>query len=433
MIWIARIGLLVAVVAGCKAPPLSIDLMPAPGIYASGGVDPFADRPPIESLPDISLPYATLRKPAEEGDRQRFYTNERANALRGGLARIEVGKEDFTWEEARRVSLAKNRPDRYPLEVTAVRDLGVIESSMFTPKAALESEAGAADRFAKIVNERLARSDGQDVYVYVHGYKVVFENPILVAAELWHFLGYEGAMVAFSWPSTPSTWAYYADAETAVWSAQGFRRLLAFLATRTDARRIHVLGYSAGTRVVAMALGQIALMHHGQTAEQIRAELRLGDVVLVGSDVDRQIVGSYIEDGLLKVQERLTIYLSGTDKALGFSKWVLGGRDRMGETFSGELSEEVKDLLWNTDSLTIVDVTDAEESSAGNGHAYFRKSPWASSDVLITLATDLGPGERGLVREEDSPIWTFPPDYVERLRAALATAPRHAPAPARAR
>ena len=60
----------------------------------------------------------------------------------------------------------------------------------------------------------------------------------------------------------------------------------------------------------------------------------------------------------------------------------------------------------------------AEASDAGNGHAYFRKSPWASSDVLMTLATDLGPEERGLVRE-DSPIWIFPPDYLERLRAAL--------------
>jgi len=32
-----------------------------------------------------------------------------------------------------------------------------------------------------------------------------------------------------------------------------------------------------------------------------------------------------------------------------------------------------------------------------------------------------GPGaaERGLVREGGSPIWTFPPDYVARLRSAI--------------
>jgi esterase/lipase superfamily enzyme len=420
---IARSTLGLALVMGCSAPPLSIDLMPAPGIYADGGLDPFGDEAPIESLPDFSLVYATLRERASEGDRARFYTDARGKVLRAGVASVEVGREDFTWEEARRVSLAKNRPGSYPLEVTEVRELGVIASSMFTPAEDRESEREGLEAFARVVNERLAQSDVKDVYLYVHGYKVVFENPLLVASELWHFLGYEGVMVAFSWPSTPSTWAYYSDAETATWSAYGFRRLLSILAQETEAKRIHVLGYSAGTRLVTMALGQIALKYHDRTREEIRAAHRLGDVILVGSDVDRELMGLYIDDGLLGVQDRLTIYLSGTDKALGMSRRVLGGQARMGEAFSG-LTVPVQELLWSTDRLTLVDVTDAEQSAAGNGHAYFRKSPWASSDVLMTLATDLGPGERGLVRDEAGPIWTFPPDYVERLRVALeATVP----------
>jgi len=422
---LVRIFAGIVLTAGCAGPPLSLDLMPAPGVYADGGLDPFTDDAPIESLPDFSLLYATLREPAREGDRERFYTNDRGLALRGGVARIEVGKEGFTWEEARRASLAKNRPDRYPLEVTAVRDLGILESSSFTPRALLEDADEAADAFAAMIDERLARSRVQDVYVYVHGYRVVFENPLLVASELWHFLGYEGAMIAFSWPSTPSRWAYFADVETAAWSAQGLRRLLELLAERTDARRVHVLAYSAGTRVVTNALDQLALMNHDRTREEIRTRYRLGDVVLVGSDVDRQLVGLYIENGLLRVQDRLTIYLSGTDKALGMSRWSLGGRRRTGETFADEMPDEVKAFLWSTEELNIVDVTEAEESDTGNGHAYFRKSPWASSDVLVTLLTDLGPAERGLVRDGSSPIWTFPLDYVDRLRSALEDAIPH--------
>ena len=413
---LAAIALLTA---GCAGPPLSLDLMPAPGIYADGGLAPFVDRTPIESLPDFSLLYATLREPAGDGDRERFYANERGWALRGGVARVEVGREGFTWEEARRVSLAKDRPHRYPLEVTEVEEIGILECSVFTPQALLEAEAEAAEAFAAMIDERLARSREQDVYIYVHGYKVAFENPLLVASELWHFLGYDGAMIAFSWPSTPSRWAYFADVETAAWSAQGLRRLLELLAERTDARRVHVLAYSAGTRIVANALDQLALMNHDRTREEIRARYRLGDVVLVASDVDRQLIGLYIENGLLRVQDRLTIYLSGTDKALGMSRWSLGGRRRIGESFSDEMSDEVRAFLRSTDALDIIDVTEAEESDTGNGHAYFRKSPWASSDVLMTLSTDLDPAERGLVRDDASPIWTFPPDYIERLRAAL--------------
>jgi hypothetical protein len=38
---------------------------------------------------------------------------------------------------------------------------------------------------------------------------------------------------------------------------------------------------------------------------------------------------------------------------------------------------------------------------------------------LITLAYGLSPTDRGLVRGEDSPVWAFPADYIERLRAAI--------------
>jgi hypothetical protein len=37
----------------------------------------------------------------------------------------------------------------------------------------------------------------------------------------------------------------------------------------------------------------------------------------------------------------------------------------------------------------------------------------------MTLRYDLAPATRGLVRTEDNPIWTFPPDYLTRLRAAV--------------
>jgi len=97
----------------------------------------------------------------------------------------------------------------------------------------------------------------------VHGYKVVFENPLLVASELWHFLGYEGSFIAFSWPSTPDTLAYFADLETAALSAGNLRILIQYLAEQTEARKIHIIGCSAGTWVVAQALDQLALIHSG--------------------------------------------------------------------------------------------------------------------------------------------------------------------------
>ncbi|MGD9037933.1 MAG: hypothetical protein PVF10_15330, partial [Syntrophobacterales bacterium] len=70
-------------------------------------------------------------------------------------------------------------------------------------------------------------------------------------------------------------------------------------------------------------------------------------------------------------------------------------------------------------SLEIIDVTEAAESTTGNGHSYFRQSPWVSSDLLTLLAYDMGATERGLEKEENLLVWTFPPDFIERLRKAI--------------
>ena len=71
--------------------------------------------------------------------------------------------------------------------------------------------------------------------------------------------------------------------------------------------------------------------------------------------------------------------------------------------------------------MDIIDVSDAEKSDAGNGHSYFRQSPWASSDLLMTLMYDLGPRERGLERTAENPVWSFPADYIDRLVQTIRT------------
>ena len=68
----------------------------------------------------------------------------------------------------------------------------------------------------------------------------------------------------------------------------------------------------------------------------------------------------------------------------------------------GAFGPEVTEFLRGAERLSIINVIDAEGSTAGNGHGYFRSSPWVSSDVLATLAFGLGPGERGLVRPTSS-------------------------------
>jgi esterase/lipase superfamily enzyme len=416
----------VLALAACASQPRDqLMLMPAPDVFDQGDWDPFTDRDPVADIPYGGMLYATDRQPARE--EKGYYLDDRGHVLRLGRGRVTLGRKGMTWEEARRISLLKERPEDYPLRVTGVQEVGILASSInaFTEDLVdHNADPGAGEPFAAMINAKLAISKVKDIFIYVHGYKVVFENPLLVASELWHFLGYEGVFIAFAWPSTPSTLAYFSDLETAALSAANLRLLLQYLAEETDARRIHIIGYSAGTRLVTQALHQLALMAAAPGCREPARDWRIGHVILTGSDVDRHLFGAYLVDGILDVAQDIAVYASAKDSALGMSTWVFG-RERLGQLANKDLPEVADRYLRQNGNLIIVNATDAPGAATGNGHAYFRQSPWTSSDILVTLAFDLNPRERGLEMGKDRPFWNFPPDYIDRLRTALSKIRSH--------
>ncbi len=417
-----------ALFAGCASAPVDqIDLMPAPDVYGDGLLNPLPETNPFDRIPYDGILFATDRSPATEEDREQYYRNDRGQVVRLGLAEIQFGKKEFTWKFARDISMLKSRTEEYPVKISNVDEWGIMGSTLpywFDMSLISEDEQllDATDRFAEAINAQLAASKKKHVYIYVHGYKVVYENPVLVSAELWHFLGYDGAFIAYAWPSTPSKFAYIKDSDTSAGYARNLRLLLEFVADNTDVEEIHVIGYSNGTRLVARAMEQLALIHTGETADEIWKQLRLRNVILVGSDLDRGVFGSYLADGLLNVSKHVSIYMSRHDKALGFSQF-LTRRERLGQLWGGKGGEihplARQALIDYRDQISFINVSDAEGSDTGNGHGYFRSSPWASSDVLMTMYYGLTPSQRGLVEQEDLPIFTFPPDYISRLWGAI--------------
>lgn len=418
--------ILILVLLACASnKPYQINMMPAPDVFSGGIFDPFPDSDPDTWVPYGGILYATDREPVTDEtrtDRIQFYQNQRSFLLRLGVGEITVKKEGITWDEIRHASLLKGRSEDYPLAVTGVKEFGVLVDSynVLTDPELIESNAGQGDiQFAKAVNDKLAISKYKDICIYVHGYKVIFDNPLLVAAELWHFVGYEGVFIAYAWPSTPKTLAYISDLETTELSAQNLRKLLEYLAKETDAERINIIGYSAGTHLMLRALHQLSLLHADKNREAVQKELRIGNVIVTGSDFDRQLFAMFLDDGLLKVAESFSIYMSETDKALGLSRRLFG-RERLGHMWQEEnWSPMAIEYLQDHRELSLINATNAEAAATGNGHAYFRKSPWVSSDVLMTLAYSQDPGERGLALSPESQTWVFPPDYGQRLRNIL--------------
>jgi len=414
-----------AATGGCggnKPKPNQVFLMPAPGIYEEGGIDPFIDNDPISEGLQPAVLYATDRAVAAPDDRKYdYYTHERGGVLRLGEAHTRLGVDDsITWEEARRITLLKNRTENYPLEVTGVDEFGVLKSTVPPFDGQTERSDKPGERFAEEIRERLARSETRHVYIYVHGYKVNFENPVLVASELWHFLGYNGAFIAYSWPTKFSIWAYVADLENAESSARHLRTLILDVADIPEVEKIHVIGYSAGTRIVSRMLADLGMYGYRFSEEEIDARVKLGNVILIGSDVDRKIMSGYMIDGALRIPDSLTLYQSQDDGALNMSKKVFR-HDRSGQmVIDGPMTPESEKFFADNPQLWVIDVTNAEGGTEHGGHSYFRTSPWVSSDILMTLMYSLSPEQRGLVKYDDFPVWDFPVDYVARLREAIA-------------
>jgi len=414
--------LLCGVLAGCTGSgPRKINLMPAPAVFAGGTIDPFPRSQPPMSYADFGMLYATDRTPSENPGESPFYFNQPGFIVRMGSAQVKAGPPGLDWEQVRRISLSKERGGNYPMQVMSVNETSVLGSTSSFLTRQSENIATAdrtGERFAALVDERLEASETKDIYIYVPGYRVVFDDPVLIGAELWHFLGYRGAFIAYSWPATPSVFAYMSDLETATSMARKLRVFLSYLSEETQVERIHLIGFSAGSRLVVHALEQLALLNVEASDQQVREKLRIGSVVIIGGDISREAFGGALTDDLLRVPEHTVIYLSSADTALVWSRRIFG-RQRVGEMWTDELPVASLEFLRANPSLEVIDVTKAAGSTGGNGHGYFRRSPWVSSDLLTLLAYDLGPAQRGLVKHDELPVWQFPPDYVERLQEGL--------------
>ncbi|WP_179380911.1 alpha/beta hydrolase [Jannaschia marina] len=403
-----RIFAAFVLLAGC-APPSgisSVPLMEPPVLFEDGNI--------VTATPvDRAVPYATQREPGGSGI-ERAYVDVPSTILRAGFAEVAIGPRT-------------DGPAAEPIvAIGDVAEVGPLTASR-QPAADPQLFANAGpeiDRvFAARLDRQLAERSGEDIVIYVHGTRADFANPVLAAAELQHVSGYRNLFVAYAWPANTGLLTYFQDTEDSTNSAFQFRRFLRFLADETAARRIHIIAHSAGTRMVSEAIGVFALEHRNSTRAQIAQELRLGQVMLIGSDADPIRVGGYLIDGIDRVVDDLTIYASGRDCALRISNIVFGERNRLGQTTRGPLPPYVQRFIGSFDNVHLIDVTDAERSNFANGHGYLRGSPWVSSDILAAVTLGLGPAERGLVRVQGTVVrWSFPEDYAAQLRARAAPA-----------
>jgi len=95
------IFLIAAILSACASAPVNqIDLMPAPDVYGDGLLNPLPEYNPFDEIPYDGILFGSDRAPATEEDPEQYYRNDRGQVVRLGLAEIQFGKKEFTWQFA---------------------------------------------------------------------------------------------------------------------------------------------------------------------------------------------------------------------------------------------------------------------------------------------------------------------------------------------
>jgi esterase/lipase superfamily enzyme len=268
--------------------------------------------------------------------------------------------------------------------------------------------------WVQAVRAQLDHSTHRRVTIFVHGYNTTLIDNTLLAAEIHHYLGREGAVISFEWPSESSLFGYIADKGNADYSTRHFRALISNIAKECQVDSITIIAHSAGSPIVVNALREIRLMEYDMTAEQIQQKYRIKSVVLAAPDMDLMEFNNGIYDRFYEVADRVAVYASPDDQALRISE-KLNGNKRLGRAV-GRLKSWEKETLQQVPQIEMIDASVADnEYHNFLGHSYFHRDPWVSSDIgAFILGSD--PQKRNLVRREGEVFWRFPNDYPGRLQ-----------------
>ncbi|KTE25687.1 MULTISPECIES: alpha/beta hydrolase [unclassified Sphingopyxis] len=242
------------------------------------------------------------------------------------------------------------------------------------------------------------------VLLYVHGYRESFETTTKDAAQIARMTGFDGPVVAYSWPSQHQVLGYGTDETNMYHDIRNFRDFLRTLAEREWVKEIVIVSHSLGARLVIPAVGAA-----DRLARRAERRDKISNIVLASPDVDRETFERDIVEDVLSPERvaqgrHITVYVSSKDKALAASR-AIHGYPRLGSPFcfdpfeAAELKargEPERCYAAPAPGLTIIDTT--EVSRGSTGHSNFLRSTVACRDFVDVVADKRSRPERVATR-----------------------------------
>ena len=402
---LVQVGLLVACSGGDD--DVAWTMMPAPIIMQDPRFDFTRLVAPENRDTDVSVLYATRRAPAPEGARER-YLRSAGDSVRLGLAHVELGEPGGSFADLVESDRTSSVDALRPARVTSVEEFGKLGSN-------------AEQAFIAAIDRQVRASRTGEAVIYVPGYRVTFDQVMVLMGSWGHYLGRSSAVVAFSWPTGTQFWNYLLDCRRARAFIPEIEQLVSLVAERSQAKRLNLIAFSCGAPLLAEALVRLRDRHPEEDHAALQRRYRIGNAIFVAADID---LGTFTRSQLPALSDiavRTQVYVSEDDAALKFSSF-LSGASRLGRPRLGELTRDDLETLASNQQLVGIDVAGvygAHELRGIRGHGYWVANTRVSTDVLLSMVYPFDPAWRGLVHEPDRSMWTFPDDFPQRVGDAL--------------
>jgi esterase/lipase superfamily enzyme len=319
--------------------------------------------------------YGTNRRPDGRGG----FGNERNDRITHGRADVFVPKNHRTGETGngwlRRLLRLQLSSDRLRLQAVTRLDADAYHGEISSASAEARALFGTSHAL-----------------VFLHGYRVSFEDAAIRAAQLGCDLDVQGPTAFFSWPSKGELTGYIEDGAAIEASERAIADFLDDFCRHSGAETVHLIAHSMGNRGLLRALQRIA-------ADAGRwGHVRLGQIFLAAPDIDRDLFLD-LADLYPRFSERTTLYASGRDLAL----WASSSGGLHGHPRAGYFTP-----------YTVVDGIDTIAVPDFNvellGHSVFAKAEALLYDIGGLMRTDLPPGKRQRIAactDHEASFWSI--------------------------
>ena len=389
--------ILFTLLSGCAST-----IMPAPKLYEDSEHSVFEALPPELKSPKVDVLYVTDRSPELDEAGNLTYGYNRSSSVAFGSAIVDLG-HNLTWEELVDYSVGDYEGSRPKVGVDSITELGrfpstpyqfrIVETQGVTlhPQVFVEREQ-MIEKAKEEILRRMALTPRNEIFIYVHGIDNSFNDVVVSAAEGWHFMGREGVLVAYSWPAgRGGALSYGYDRESGEFTIFHLKQFLTALASISEVEKVHLIAHSRGTDVVTTAIRELLLETRGGGLNT-REKFKFGNVVLIAPDLDFEVtMQRLVAEGVGTAIERISIYTSKDDSAIGAARKLFSSWLRVGQLEARELNDEQRQILSD---IANMDVITYRGGIGGRfGHSYFLYNPAVSSDIIALLRYGKLPGK----------------------------------------